>query len=179
MTLRSSRRNYSCVGFISNTIFAYEATSQGFFRVFRYAGLVGVYKSQQPTAPVCHIKSPAQTIFTSTGWLFRLRDGHHRRIPARIVRRSGNGRGRPPRLARIPSSAPASSPTSPPNSPTSAPPSSGQLTLQNTSPAADPRSVCKTARCHCQSQWRPPPESDGQWIKAERVPYTALSPLPN
>ncbi len=79
-----------------------RATSQGFFRVFRYAGLVGVYKSQQPTAPVCHIISPAQTIFTSTGWLFRLRDGHHRRIPARTVRRSGNGRGRPPRLARIP-----------------------------------------------------------------------------
>jgi len=38
--------------FISRTIFAYEATSQGFFRVFRCAGLVGVYKSQHPTAPV-------------------------------------------------------------------------------------------------------------------------------
>ena len=75
MTLRGSRRNYSCIGFISNTIFTYEATSQAFFRVFRFASLVGVCKSQQPTAPVCHIKSPAQAVFTSTGWLFRLRDG--------------------------------------------------------------------------------------------------------
>ena len=39
-------------------IFAHEATSQCFFSVFRYAGHVGVYKSWQPTAPVCHIKSP-------------------------------------------------------------------------------------------------------------------------
>src|SRR5713101_6745235 len=93
MTLRGSRRNYSCIGFISNTIFAYEATSQGFFRVFRYAGLVGVYKSQQPTAPVCHIKSPAQTIFTSTGWLFRLRDGHHRRIKNLVLYSQTTGSG--------------------------------------------------------------------------------------
>jgi hypothetical protein len=58
MTRRGSRLNYSCIGFISKIIFAYEATSQCFFSVFRYAGHVRVYKSWQPTAPVCHIKSP-------------------------------------------------------------------------------------------------------------------------
>ena len=128
------------------------------FRVFRYAGLVGVYKSQQPTAPVCHIKSPAQTIFTSTGWLFRLRDGHHRRIPARTVRRSGNGRGCPPHLARI-LQAPCShsSPTSPPNSPTSASPSSGQLNLQNTSPAVDP--------CYVTESHHTPPKNQERFHK--------------